>query len=72
MLRLLAVILFLLAFVTGGCSIIFTFLMVGDPAGSAILPFWLAGLATGGLCLWAGLALWRAKRPAKAPEDTTR
>ena len=72
MLRLLAVILFLLAFVTGGCSVVFTYLLVGDPAGSAILPFWLAGLAIGGLCLWAGVALWRAKPRTKAPRNADR
>ena len=70
--RLLAVILFLLAFATGGCLIAFTFLLLGDPAGGAILPFWLAGVAIGGLCLWAGLALWRATRPTKASQDADR
>lgn len=73
MLYLLALILFLLAFVTGGCSVAFTFLLLGDPAGSAILPVWLAGLASGGLCLWAGLAaLRRARRQEESSGPTDR
>lgn len=69
-LRLLALLLFLVALLTGGCSIGFTVLLIGDPAGSSILPVWAAGLVVGGLCLAAGLGLWRLARRKAAEAET--
>jgi hypothetical protein len=73
-LRLLALLFFLVALLTGGCSLLFTVLVFTDPAGDAIAPIVVLGLGIGGLSLWAGLALWRKTRKSvpPPPPDTFR
>lgn len=74
LLRLIALIFFLVALLTGGCSLFFGAIALTDPAGDAIFMIVLIGLAIGGASLWAGLALWRKTRksPAEPPSDTFR
>ena len=69
LLRLIALVLFLVAFLSGGCSLLFTAFVFTEPAGGAILLIVLTGFALGGFCLWAGLALWRKARKSTAPPD---
>lgn len=73
-LRLLALLLFLIALLTGGCSIVFSVIAVFDPAGDAILPFVAVGFVIGIPAFFAGRALWRRTRSpaAPAPPDTPR
>ena len=73
-LRLLALLLFLIALLTGGCALVFSVVGLLDPAGSAVVPFVLVGFAIGAPCLWGGIALWRnaRKRRAVPPEEEFR
>lgn len=69
LLRLIALIFFLVALLTGGCSLVFSALVISDPAGDGILPVVLVGFLVGGLSLWAGVALWRKTRKSRDPDD---
>lgn len=66
-LRVLAVLLLLIALLSGGCSLAFGVLAIGDAAGSAILPFVLVGAVVCGLTFLGGRALWRRTRKRGTP-----
>ncbi|MCW1917534.1 hypothetical protein NX862_02085 [Rhodobacter sp. KR11] len=68
LLRLIALILFLVAFLCGGCSIFFAQIVAADSAWI----FLLIGFVPAGLLVWAGIALWRKPRnsaPPPTPDD---
>ena len=71
--RLFAVLLFLVALVCGGCSIAFAPLVLGDLSGGGGVPgIWVSGLVIAALCIWGGIALWRAGvPPAKGETNKT-
>ena len=59
-LRILAVILFLIGLLAGGCSLVVTPFVVQD-GDLGIAPIWLAGFAIGALMIWGSIALWRGR-----------
>jgi hypothetical protein len=59
-LRLLAVILFLIGLLAGGCSLFVTPIVFQD-GDMGVTPIWLAGFAVGALLIWAAVAIWRSR-----------
>jgi hypothetical protein len=63
-LTILSILLFCIAVLAGGCSLLFTpnFLGPGwDAYTQAFAPFWLAGFAVSGAGIWLGRKLWRRR-----------
>ena len=61
------VVLFLLAILSGGCSLVFTTTIFQDLGGSAdVVMIWASGLLLGALSLWGAIALFRS--PAQRDE----
>lgn len=55
-----AVILILLAVLTGGCSLMF-FPMISAAGGGNILPIWSVGVAITVICIFAAISLLRKR-----------
>ncbi|MEZ5731608.1 MAG: hypothetical protein R3D97_04700 [Paracoccaceae bacterium] len=56
----LSIVLFLIAALAGGCSVVFAPLVFGG-GGYGAEPIWIGGFVLCGLCIWAGRVVWRKR-----------